>query len=231
MACLAVLRSRGPLEWVTERVSVCPSFNSTEASAEQSRSLQQSLNNTARRHWGRSQLQKVFNQIDQMCCKVNCHIETLSQLHVNEICSWNALSLFTMCCSACIAEASFSSMHAGDMVVKVSFSVPYRCEFGQNLSLIGSSSALGEWDLQSCTNMHWSDGDIWRAELNLPARCLSAMWLIGVLISCIHFIDLALVVYDAAMQWQWLTLDLVTFAGKKQNALLPKAMTYQFATL
>lgn len=61
-------------------------------------------------------------------------------------------------------------MHVDDAYVKVSFSVPYRCEFGQNLSLVGSVSSLGEWDLQSCTDMSWSDGDIWRADLEFLAR-------------------------------------------------------------
>lgn len=54
--------------------------------------------------------------------------------------------------------------------MRLAFALPYRCEFGQHLAIIGSSSVLGGWELRRCVGMHWTDGDVWRVELELPAR-------------------------------------------------------------
>ena len=52
----------------------------------------------------------------------------------------------------------------------LSFALPYRCEFGQNLSIIGSTTSLGSWDIDQSVDMEWTDGDVWRVELEIPAR-------------------------------------------------------------
>lgn len=59
---------------------------------------------------------------------------------------------------------------ASENAVRVSFSLPYHCDYGQTLSISGSHKALGQWDLSHCVDMTWNDGDIWRAALSLPAR-------------------------------------------------------------
>jgi hypothetical protein len=53
--------------------------------------------------------------------------------------------------------------------VRVSFRLPYRCEFGQNVSIAGSISPLGGWNVGQCLDMRWTDGDVWQAELEVPA--------------------------------------------------------------
>lgn len=58
--------------------------------------------------------------------------------------------------------------HAGSgKVLPVSFKIPYRCNFGQNLAMIGAGETLGDWDASKCVKMQWSDGDLWTAELAL----------------------------------------------------------------
>lgn len=51
--------------------------------------------------------------------------------------------------------------------VRVSFGLPYRCNFGQNLRLVGSGAPLGDWDVSRSAAMTWSAGDVWKAELEL----------------------------------------------------------------
>eukprot|EP00210_Caulerpa_lentillifera_P008301 g7921.t1 len=48
--------------------------------------------------------------------------------------------------------------------VKFAFQLPFRVHFGQSLKLVGSG-VLGDWDLKRSIPMTWSDGDIWKAEL------------------------------------------------------------------
>ncbi len=50
------------------------------------------------------------------------------------------------------------------------FRVPYRCDFGQHLRVVGDGPALGEWDLAAAPAMAWSEGDVWVAELRVPAH-------------------------------------------------------------
>uniref|UniRef100_A0A061QPX2 Starch-binding domain-like protein n=1 Tax=Tetraselmis sp. GSL018 TaxID=582737 RepID=A0A061QPX2_9CHLO len=54
-----------------------------------------------------------------------------------------------------------------DQTVKVLFHLPYRCSFGQSLALVGSPEPLGSWDVSKCVQMTWSEGDIWRGEIEL----------------------------------------------------------------
>ena len=51
------------------------------------------------------------------------------------------------------------------MVVR--FNLPYRCNFGQHLCVVGSGEVLGQWDLAQAVQMEWSEGDVWTAELPL----------------------------------------------------------------
>ena len=52
--------------------------------------------------------------------------------------------------------------------MRVSFAVPYRCEFGQHIALVGSDEYLGKWDAQRAVAMNWSHGDVWTVDLELP---------------------------------------------------------------
>ena len=55
--------------------------------------------------------------------------------------------------------------------MRVSFAVPYRCEFGQHIALVGSDEFLGDWDVQRGVPMNWQDGDVWTVDLELPPTC------------------------------------------------------------
>eukprot|EP00878_Enallax_costatus_P029705 GHUV01032247.1.p1 GENE.GHUV01032247.1~~GHUV01032247.1.p1 ORF type:complete len:209 (+),score=28.40 GHUV01032247.1:343-969(+) len=53
--------------------------------------------------------------------------------------------------------------------VKLSFKLPYRCSFGQELCLVGSGEALGNWSVDRARRMHWTDGDIWQVDFEVSA--------------------------------------------------------------
>lgn len=42
--------------------------------------------------------------------------------------------------------------------------------YGESVKLVGSGSALGDWDVSAAPEMRWTDGDVWVAELELPAE-------------------------------------------------------------
>ncbi len=63
----------------------------------------------------------------------------------------------------------------GQEAMRVSFAVPYRCEFGQHIALVGSDEFLGDWDVQRGVPMNWQDGDVWTVDLELPPTCAAAM--------------------------------------------------------
>ena len=69
---------------------------------------------------------------------------------------------------------------AGETDVRVTFSLPYHCQFGQNLSISGSAINMGQWDIGSCVDMEWTEGDIWKAKLSFPIEyfflLFTALW-------------------------------------------------------
>lgn len=56
-----------------------------------------------------------------------------------------------------------------DKKIKLSFKLPYRTHFGQDIAIVGSSADLGEWDPREAVSMRWSDGDVWECELEVSA--------------------------------------------------------------
>ena len=52
----------------------------------------------------------------------------------------------------------------------IRFSIPYRCNFGQHLRVVGGCDTLGNWRVEDSLAMTWSDGDVWSAEMQLPAE-------------------------------------------------------------
>ncbi len=63
----------------------------------------------------------------------------------------------------------------GPEAMQVSFAVPYRCEFGQHIALVGSDEFLGDWDVRRGVPMNWQDGDVWTVDLELPPTCAATM--------------------------------------------------------
>jgi hypothetical protein len=55
-------------------------------------------------------------------------------------------------------------------VVKVSFNLPYKCRFGQNLYLVGAGEALGNWDVHEALELKWNPGDVWSGEIAVVDR-------------------------------------------------------------
>lgn len=49
------------------------------------------------------------------------------------------------------------------------FHVRYKCEFGQEVYLVGSCAALGDWDVLRGKQLVWSPGHIWEGSVELPA--------------------------------------------------------------
>jgi hypothetical protein len=50
--------------------------------------------------------------------------------------------------------------------VEVHFEVHYGCQFGQHVSIVGSPQG---WHLPAAVTMTWSEGDVWKAVLPVPA--------------------------------------------------------------
>lgn len=59
------------------------------------------------------------------------------------------------------------TVSAGDRKVKVTFKLPYRCSFGQEICLVGSGENLGNWDVQHGKRMKWTDGDVWQVDFEV----------------------------------------------------------------
>lgn len=52
--------------------------------------------------------------------------------------------------------------------VKVMFSIPFKTTWGQCLYVTGNASDLGAWVMEKSVPMKWSDGDVWRAHIEVP---------------------------------------------------------------
>jgi hypothetical protein len=58
---------------------------------------------------------------------------------------------------------------AANKKVKLSFKLPYRVDFGQDICIVGSSDALGNWDPRKGVAMRWSEGDTWEVDFEVTA--------------------------------------------------------------
>ncbi len=54
--------------------------------------------------------------------------------------------------------------------VSVSLQVPYHCKYGQKVCVIGAADYLGAWNVENAVPMNWTEGDVWVADLKLPAQ-------------------------------------------------------------
>eukprot|EP00238_Polyblepharides_amylifera_P005438 CAMPEP_0196580046 /NCGR_PEP_ID=MMETSP1081-20130531/26575_1 /TAXON_ID=36882 /ORGANISM="Pyramimonas amylifera, Strain CCMP720" /LENGTH=178 /DNA_ID=CAMNT_0041899809 /DNA_START=486 /DNA_END=1022 /DNA_ORIENTATION=+ len=54
-------------------------------------------------------------------------------------------------------------------MITIRFQVHYQTYIGQELLIGGSHPALGGWDTERALPMEWTAGDIWMAEVELPA--------------------------------------------------------------
>lgn len=51
----------------------------------------------------------------------------------------------------------------------VRFNIRVRCEFGQQLVVVGSCAALGAWNVDNAVRLTWQEGHIWETGVELPA--------------------------------------------------------------
>jgi hypothetical protein len=53
--------------------------------------------------------------------------------------------------------------------VRLSFRIPYRTSFGQDIAMVGSTDELGNWDPREGISMTWSEGDVWHVDFEVAA--------------------------------------------------------------
>eukprot|EP00798_Chlamydomonas_sp_ICE-L_P029145 gene29145-32365_t len=51
--------------------------------------------------------------------------------------------------------------------LKITWKIPYHCDFGHTLGLVGKGNHLGDWNPSTAIRMTWSEGDVWIAELDV----------------------------------------------------------------
>jgi hypothetical protein len=73
-------------------------------------------------------------------------------------------------CPAAVASAGASFASTIARAVEMNFNLPYRTQFGQSLSIVGSTDDFGAWDPLCRVPMEWSDGDVWKAQVTAD-RC------------------------------------------------------------
>lgn len=69
----------------------------------------------------------------------------------------------------CNVPTCLSAVAGHSNKVKLSFKLPYRCSFGQELCLVGSGEFLGNWSVENGKRMHWTDGDVWTVDFEVWA--------------------------------------------------------------
>jgi len=65
------------------------------------------------------------------------------------------------------------------VLLVLQFHVRYKCEYGQEVYLVGNCSALGDWDVMKGVQLVWSSGHIWEGSVELPAG-----WVLGCTRTC-----------------------------------------------
>lgn len=70
-------------------------------------------------------------------------------------------------CVAGKVDSNATPAPNSDQNVRLKFKLPYRCNFGQYISIVGSSDTLGNWDPSAGKPMQWTDGDVWTVEFEL----------------------------------------------------------------
>ena len=50
----------------------------------------------------------------------------------------------------------------------VKFSLQRKVEYGDRICVVGNTTTLGEWNVDSGRELSWNDGDVWTGEVELP---------------------------------------------------------------
>lgn len=71
--------------------------------------------------------------------------------------------------AAAVALSPTARNYANGVKLNVDFEMHYGAEFGQKLCVLGSHERLGEWDPNRAVELEWTEGDVWKACVDLPA--------------------------------------------------------------
>jgi Starch binding domain len=52
---------------------------------------------------------------------------------------------------------------------EISFSIPYSTVFGEKMAVVGSHEALGNWTPSRAFEMHWTEGNVWKCNMEIDA--------------------------------------------------------------
>jgi hypothetical protein len=52
--------------------------------------------------------------------------------------------------------------------MRVHFGVVCTAAFGEHLGVVGSVKELGDWNVDCCLRLQWSEGDLWSGHVDLP---------------------------------------------------------------
>lgn len=66
------------------------------------------------------------------------------------------------------ARAAASDSPSVNNLNRVLFTIPWKVQYGQSLSLSGEGEELGQWSPDKSLPLKWNDGDLWAAEIPLP---------------------------------------------------------------
>jgi hypothetical protein len=64
---------------------------------------------------------------------------------------------------------SLAALSMSDVDCAVQIKLPYDTAMGEELFIVGSHDRLGAWNQSRMLKMHWGDGGIWYADVELPA--------------------------------------------------------------
>lgn len=70
---------------------------------------------------------------------------------------------------ATLAAAVAAAAATAAPTIEVTFSVQYRCAFGNAVHISGQLPELGGWRPSGAVRMQWSEGDNWVVSVHLPA--------------------------------------------------------------
>merc|ERR1711959_2273 len=66
------------------------------------------------------------------------------------------------------SSSNIARESTSDKRVKVTFKLPQRVKFGQEVVLVGDDKALGSWSVSKGKKLEWQEGDMWQATVDLP---------------------------------------------------------------
>ena len=65
---------------------------------------------------------------------------------------------------------AFANDHASKgNTKKVKFAVKQRLDFGKHIAVVGNKPAFGSWDPSAGVHLCWEEGDLWAADVEVPA--------------------------------------------------------------